>query len=47
VARLVDRFTLRGGRARTLDAPGDPDSLAARDEPAEAPSPAEGGDGQP
>lgn len=28
VSRLVDRFTLRGGRSRRLDAPGEPQSLA-------------------
>jgi hypothetical protein len=47
VARLVDRFTLRGGRARRLDAPGEPESLSQADDPAEASGSGEDGHGQP
>ncbi len=33
LSRLVDRFTLRGGRARRVDAPGEPESVLDEGEP--------------
>ena len=33
LSHLVDRFTLRGGRARKVDAPGEPESAEANQEP--------------